>query len=238
MKNKLTVLWMASAFLFIPFSAFSGFVLISHHYSSFPSSNIEKIDNLEMKASIDQDKALREYSDNSSLNKKTAVLTRFDKASNWYLDYNNKVFREEAIVPLSTSKRLSDKNLKKFKVSFKKIGTNVKVGMWNCEHYALFVKDKILFEVWASPFKDLGLPDSDIEVLKDFYSKVLDKGVAPFLKSNSSYKEMIDEMMIIKSVSHQKNGDLKEVMMVQELAHQDFSPDLFEIPEGFRRSKY
>ncbi|MBF0492152.1 MAG: hypothetical protein HQM15_05175 [Deltaproteobacteria bacterium] len=99
------------------------------------------------------------------------------------------------------------------------------------------MKNKKVFEMWASRFSSLGLPDADVELLKDFYKKLLDQGIAPFLKSNALYQEMLKDRMIIKTVFDQRDGVSKDVMLVKQLSHEDFSPSLFEIPKGFKQAK-
>jgi DNA-binding protein YbaB len=116
-----------------------------------------------------------------------------------------------------------------------KTGETKKINNWNTTKYNLKADNEIKSEIWAAPFKSVGINESDMAVMKSF-SDFMNKMVKSIpMAQKDPFSAMYDEFngIPVKTINTTDNS-VNELVSVEEYNATDSD---FAIPSGYTEKK-
>ena len=121
------------------------------------------------------------------------------------------------------------------KTKYEKVSAGVKVSDWMCSQYAGYRDGKKHEEVWSADWKDLGITPADVTIFGEMASlfDAVGQSMPAFFQFALPSKSEGDELSGFPVLVVTYDGDQRlEKSQIQEVRHEDFQSQLFELPEG------
>lgn len=120
-------------------------------------------------------------------------------------------------------------------IEFREVASGVKVNAWKCLQYESFIDGTKHEDVWAAPAEDMGLSDSDLQVLRgmsELFSGISQEMNA-FFQVGKEGKRGFEGFPVL--VVEYKDGEKFEKSEVKSVIEKDLAKHLFELPEGAKK---